>query len=104
MIIFAFYQGERIEIEYNLQSYGIYVDQIPWTSSGSIKLQNLKQWMKVREAIESQRDETNNMNDYDSSIGIIVECPGMTDVIVSTGDGISLDRRTLFTNHCFSKM
>jgi hypothetical protein len=75
--------GERTEIEYSLQSYGIYVDQIPLTDSGNVKLQYLHQWIKVRKAIESQNDSTNYITTNAPCTGSIVECPGVTDVIVS---------------------
>jgi hypothetical protein len=75
--------GERTEIEYCLQSYGIYVDQIPLTGSGNVKLHYLHQWIKVRKAIESQNISTNYIITNGRYTGSIIECPGVTDVIVS---------------------
>jgi hypothetical protein len=59
------------------------VGQIPLTGSGNVKLQHLHQWIKVRKAIESQNDCTNLIAADSSDTGCIVECPGVTDVIVS---------------------
>jgi hypothetical protein len=73
--------GERTEIEYSLQSYGIYVGQIPLTGSGSVKVQNCYQWIKVRKEIECQNAFRNSVHGIYT--GSIVECPGVTDVIVS---------------------
>jgi hypothetical protein len=75
--------GERTEIEYSLQSYGIYVDQIPLTGSGNVKLQHLHQWIKVRKAIESQNVSRYLIATDGNYTDSIVECPGVTDVIVS---------------------
>jgi hypothetical protein len=80
--------GNRTELQYNLQSYGIYVNQIPITETGNVKLNNLNQWLKVRRAIET-RDSTKkegkcmsgNMDSHES----IIECPGMNDVIFRLG-------------------
>jgi hypothetical protein len=78
------------------------VGQIPLTDSGNVKLQYLHQWMKVRKAIECQNAFKHSINTHgiypaiqrqtalSNSItkhgiytGNIVECPGVTDVIVS---------------------
>lgn len=53
------------------------------TVSGTIKLQNLYQWMKVRKALEMQpktgSEDPNEINNHR-----IIECPGSNDVIVSS--------------------
>lgn len=63
MVIGRYYQkhmvvhtGTSTEIEYKLQSkYGLNCNEIPVTSSGSIKLVQWRQWIKVRKAVDGFR-------------------------------------------------
>ncbi|KAG7374793.1 hypothetical protein IV203_013888 [Nitzschia inconspicua] len=79
--------GTRTEIEYSLQSFGIYVDQIPVTESGKMKLQNLHQWMKVRKVLEKQQLTSLSHPDGEPRQSII-ECPGLQDVIFRSGNKV----------------
>eukprot|EP00531_Pseudo-nitzschia_arenysensis_P002513 CAMPEP_0116138408 /NCGR_PEP_ID=MMETSP0329-20121206/12768_1 /TAXON_ID=697910 /ORGANISM="Pseudo-nitzschia arenysensis, Strain B593" /LENGTH=312 /DNA_ID=CAMNT_0003633393 /DNA_START=60 /DNA_END=995 /DNA_ORIENTATION=- len=104
-----FHLGEPMEIHYKLQGYGILVP-ISWT--GKVKVQYLKQWMRIRQAIEQkcahekllqehQRrnrssseasgDETSTVasslsalssSNYDNNI---IECPRLQDVVFRQG-------------------
>jgi hypothetical protein len=77
------FAGTRTEIEYILQSFGIYVDQIPVTGSGNLKLQNLNRWIKLRKALENDQAAEHADCSGVSSKDNIIECPGSNDVIVS---------------------
>ena len=69
-----FHVGEEIELRYKLKTYGMPVESIPVTGSGSIKTQHLKQWIQKRTSI-----------DEIGSDGGIVECPRSNDVVFRTG-------------------
>ncbi|KAL3906177.1 MAG: hypothetical protein SGILL_009378 [Bacillariaceae sp.] len=70
-----FYSGTNVETRYQLLGFGIPVDFIPLTDTGSVKKKQMTQWMKTRKAIEepSLVDET------------VVECPLSSDVLFKSG-------------------
>jgi hypothetical protein len=47
--------GLNMETKYNLMSFGIKVNEIPMTSSGTIKTKNHQQWIRTRKAIDERR-------------------------------------------------
>jgi hypothetical protein len=49
--------GDTIEILYKLQSYGIPVDLLPITFSGTVKMNSHSQWVTFRTTVEQQQDE-----------------------------------------------
>lgn len=77
--IVRFHVGEAIELRYALESHGITTDQLPITWTGTIKRQNIKQWMRTRQLIE----EGNN-----DHLPSIIECPRLKDVIFRQGTSV----------------
>jgi len=88
-----FHSGDSVEIQYHLQGYGIPIDQIPITDTGNIKTKNLHQWIRVRQYLETSR----NQNSYQgglssssdsegshSSMSLNIDCPNMNDVVFRT--------------------
>jgi hypothetical protein len=71
------FKGTPVELIYSLLTFGIPTDQLPVTSTGTIKTKNHLQWMKfLKEKEEAER------------LGIpfdFVDCPGMNDVLFSLG-------------------
>eukprot|EP00533_Pseudo-nitzschia_delicatissima_P015905 CAMPEP_0197267830 /NCGR_PEP_ID=MMETSP1432-20130617/3815_1 /TAXON_ID=44447 /ORGANISM="Pseudo-nitzschia delicatissima, Strain UNC1205" /LENGTH=317 /DNA_ID=CAMNT_0042732815 /DNA_START=84 /DNA_END=1037 /DNA_ORIENTATION=- len=49
-----FHLGESMEINYKLQGYGIPFEHVPISWTGKVKVQYLKQWMRLRKAIEQK--------------------------------------------------
>jgi hypothetical protein len=101
-----FHLGERTEIQYALQGYGIPVDQIPVTETGNVKLNNLHQWIKVRRAIENNISSSSSPEQgrAASSKSSIVECPAMNDVIFRLGKSYLVHPgNTMFRNIIESK-
>ena len=70
-----FHIGDELEMRYRLKSYGIPIELLPITESGSIKLINHNYWIKTRKQIEQGIDSTVT----------IVECPGFNDVVFRQG-------------------
>lgn len=71
--------GNHMELQYQLQGYGIPSEQIPSTGTGNIKTANIKLWIKWRTYFESQQIEGF------PPISHIVECPGSNDVLFRRG-------------------
>ena len=69
--------GNPVEWRYALQAFGIPTEIIPTTDTGNIKLDNLKQWIKVMMYTERLAQEQRKNN--------IVECPGSNDVVFRMG-------------------
>ena len=67
--------GQDVENRYQLNGYGIPLDQFPITETGKIKTTNFKKWIQLRK----------NLEDVNSEIGrnhmSIVECPRSNDVV-----------------------
>jgi len=70
-----FHIGDELEMRYRLKSYGIPIELLPITDSGSIKMINHNYWIKTRKQIE-QGIDTNVT---------ILECPGSDDVVFRQG-------------------
>ena len=71
-----FHVGDELEMRYRLKSYGIPIELLPITETGSIKITNHNHWIKTRKHIEQGID--NNTVE-------IVECPGSNDVVFRQG-------------------
>jgi hypothetical protein len=107
-----FHLGESMEIHYKLQGYGIPFEHIPISWTGKVKVQYLKQWMRIRQAIEhylmqgignSSSNSCSNVSGSDgssdeftmsisssSSFPNIIECPQLQDVVFRQGtSGVS---------------
>ena len=69
--------GNPVEWRYALKAFGIPTEIIPTTDTGNIKLDNLKQWIKVMMYTERLAQEQRKNN--------IVECPGSNDVVFRMG-------------------
>ena len=104
-----FHLGESMEIHYKLQGYGIPFEHVPISWTGKVKIAYLKQWMKIRQAVERQRkpkqqqkQQISNGNSIATSIqsddsvssngtssssaeNDIIECPQLQDVIFRQG-------------------
>lgn len=70
-----FHIGDELEMRYRLKSYGIPIELLPITETGSIKLVNHNHWMKTRKHLEQALDESER----------VVECPGLNDVVFRQG-------------------
>lgn len=100
-----FHLGESMEINYKLQGYGIPFEHVPISWTGKVKIQYLKQWMRIRLAIEkhtihNQHGGKNNNGTSSGSdgssdespnpAGDIIECPQLQDVVFRQGtSGVS---------------
>jgi len=71
------HSGERVEVRYQLNGYGISTDTLPISWTGTVKIGYLKQWMRIREYLE----DPSNSNDPSAPI----ECPELDDVIFKKG-------------------
>lgn len=70
-----FHVGDELEMRYRLKSFGIPIELLPITETGSIKMTNHNHWVKTRKHIEQG---------IDSNVKII-ECPGSNDVVFRQG-------------------
>eukprot|EP00536_Pseudo-nitzschia_multiseries_P016631 jgi/Psemu1/247639/estExt_Genewise1.C_11730016 len=83
--------GESVEVHYKLQGYGIPTEHIPISCTGKLKNQYLKQWMRIRQAIETNHllNDASNSEGSDSSLSLtscaIIECPQFDDVVFRQG-------------------
>eukprot|EP00536_Pseudo-nitzschia_multiseries_P009257 jgi/Psemu1/241958/estExt_Genewise1.C_2540014 len=84
-----FHIGTAVELRYALESYGISMNQLPITYSGTIKLQYFKQWLRQRQILEKSFSSTNgnsrDSGECNSNHPPIVECPRLNDVIFRKG-------------------
>ncbi|KAL3923047.1 MAG: hypothetical protein SGARI_006311, partial [Bacillariaceae sp.] len=82
---YRFYSGSlaSMESQYKLLSYGINVQDIPVTHSGSLKTKKHAQWIKFRRMVEDE-----NAEDHDIGVARWVQCPLLNDVLFRRG-GIS---------------
>jgi len=67
-----FHVGQLTELQYLVKGYGIPVDHIPLTTTGNVKTQNLRVWLKLRRTLEDRNEE---------SAENIIECPYSNDVL-----------------------
>lgn len=81
--------GSWTEWQYALMGYGIPVDLLPISSTGTVKTIMLQQWMRIRKAIETplgQTTETTSDSDESSVVPLsAIECPNFNDVIFRPG-------------------
>jgi len=95
-----FHLGESMEIHYKLQGYGIPFEHVPISWTGKVKVQYLKQWMRIRQAVEdhhhlgdircSDGGSSCDESTASSSADNIVECPQLQDVVFRQGtSGVS---------------
>eukprot|EP00531_Pseudo-nitzschia_arenysensis_P017817 CAMPEP_0116134128 /NCGR_PEP_ID=MMETSP0329-20121206/10482_1 /TAXON_ID=697910 /ORGANISM="Pseudo-nitzschia arenysensis, Strain B593" /LENGTH=585 /DNA_ID=CAMNT_0003628821 /DNA_START=100 /DNA_END=1857 /DNA_ORIENTATION=- len=70
-----FHVGDELEMRYRLKSFGIPIELLPITETGSIKMTNHNHWIKTRKHIEQGIDK--NIR--------IIECPGSNDVVFRQG-------------------
>eukprot|EP00536_Pseudo-nitzschia_multiseries_P000181 jgi/Psemu1/398/gm1.398_g len=70
-----FHIGDEMEMRYRLKSFGIPIELLPITETGTIKIANHKCWIKIRKTME-------NGCDTDATI---IECPGINDVVFRQG-------------------
>jgi len=98
-----FHLGD-VELLYNLQSYGIPTENIPITWSGTIKIVYLKNWMKLRKAIEDDYEIQRQIHQQHQREGLaglplssirnvskmtdVVECPNTNDVVFRQGTSL----------------
>lgn len=78
---FKFYSGDlnKLEIQYALMSFGIPVQELPVTHSGTLKKKNHAQWIKVRKMVDEDRTKGRN------GISTFVEYPRVHDVLFRRG-------------------
>jgi len=67
--------GQDTENLYELNGYGIPVDQFPITETGKIKTTHLKKWIQLRKSVE------NINSDLGRNYSSIIECPRSNDVV-----------------------
>ena len=89
--------GEEIELRYTVKSYGIPIELVPITNTGTIKTTYWKQWIRLRDTLDGMKakqqqiikngrdGENNNGGANNNSFPIMIECPGSTDVIFRAG-------------------
>lgn len=70
-----------LETRYQLKSYGIPSQVFPITDTASIKCVYHNQWMKTRKLLEEEN--------YSSEYNMLVECPGLNDVIFRKGSKVT---------------
>mmetsp|Transcript_32954 Transcript_32954/g.55240 ORF Transcript_32954/g.55240 Transcript_32954/m.55240 type:complete len:86 (+) Transcript_32954:969-1226(+) len=75
--------GLTLETQYQLMTYGITIQGLTITSTGSIKTKSHLQWLKNRRAIERARQENQEI------AASWIEIPGINDVLFRKGGGNS---------------
>lgn len=75
--------GSEIEMRYNLRGYGIPMDLLPITKTGSIKVKYLNDWIRIRNMLEGIGDQS--FVGKKSVLTRVVICPGLTDVVFRQG-------------------
>mmetsp|Transcript_17433 Transcript_17433/g.32206 ORF Transcript_17433/g.32206 Transcript_17433/m.32206 type:complete len:310 (-) Transcript_17433:200-1129(-) len=85
------YSGTHVEMRYQLKGFGIPVDVIPLTDSGTVKVKPMLQWLKLRRTIEEASSS--------SLCGVAVECPLSSDVLFKSGsNSLSHPGNVMFRN------
>ncbi|KAG7348527.1 hypothetical protein IV203_017232 [Nitzschia inconspicua] len=76
-----FYSGglHNLEIQYKLMSFGIPIQELPVTHSGTLKNKNHAQWIKVRKLVDQERAREPN------GVLSFVQYPGVHDVLFRRG-------------------
>ena len=73
------FQGNTVENNYKLQSFGIPTETIPITYSGTVKFQPMRQWMRLRTFLEEPIYQNT------AEIRSIIECPYPNDIVFRQG-------------------
>jgi len=89
--------GEPVELlYYSLHGYGIPTENIPMTWSGSVKTSYLKNWMKLRKAMDDAEEEVRRYRlrgvtdmPWESPMANVVECPNSNDVVFRQGTAVN---------------
>ena len=68
--------GQDIENHYQLNGFGIPLDQLPITESGKIKTTHFKKWIQLRKNMEAPDGKLGRID-----LQSIIECPGLNDVV-----------------------
>lgn len=86
----VFHLGESMEIHYKLQGYGIPFEHVPISWTGKVKVQYLKQWMRIRQAIERRQRHQYQLNNHSGhgshTAGSISSDASSCDESTTTGD------------------
>lgn len=87
-----FYSGglNKVENAYQLMSYGISIQELPVTHSGTLKKKYHAQWIKVRKLLDEEREKGSN------GVSSFVEHPGVYDVLFRRGGNNSQFGNLLF--------
>jgi len=80
-----FHLGESVELQYKVNGYGVPVDLLPLTSSGNVKTNYLRQWIKLRNNIEEDIARGSQKSGDQATCDDLIECPGSNDVIFRPG-------------------
>jgi hypothetical protein len=89
-IRFISHFGDGVENRYSLQSYGLPVDTLPITWTGTVKTENIKRFMNLRSYVESGEYEANNNNNINRRFSSITDCPYLNDILFKKGHHASL--------------
>ena len=81
--------GNPVEWQYALQGYGIPTGIIPFTNTGTIKLDNWKKWIKLTRYTKQQEMAVLMKTSTKTLINSIVECPGSNDVVFRMGKSMN---------------
>jgi len=84
--------GEEIELRYTAKTYGIPIELVPVTNTGTIKTTYWKQWIRLRNTLDVMKAKQQIINGGggENNGGSnnnfpMIECPGSTDVIFRAG-------------------
>jgi len=80
--------GNPVEWRYALRTYGIPTEILPVSNTGTIKLDNLKQWIKLKKYTDEQEMiemTASTKTLMEAPMYSIVECPGSNDVVFRMG-------------------
>ena len=88
--------GKAVELMYSLHGYGIPFENIPMTWTGKVKVSYLKNWIKLRKAMEDEEElqrlsrllggtDTPRTN----TMANVVECPNSNDVVFRQGTAMN---------------
>jgi hypothetical protein len=79
---FISHLGECVENRYLLKGYGIPVDSLPITWTGTIKTENIKRFINLRYNVENNSNKESNTTNRLS----IIECPYLNDILFKKGN------------------
>lgn len=100
---FRIHVGEPIELRYQLNSYGISTETIPLSWTGTVKVNYLKQWLRIRQYLEDpsfyepklirskfcdktcSSNKNNGVQPCTCRYSQPIECPGLNDIVFKKG-------------------